>query len=73
MVARARSGGLVISFYREGLPPEHVYCQTGDLAWQHAVHLLARRETLQPSDILVVRRADEKIADEPPLVPEGEP
>jgi hypothetical protein len=71
MVARTKPADLVISFYRVGERPHHIYCQGGDRAWQHAVHLLARHDALQPGDMVICRSANEPVGDTRPPTPEG--
>ena len=47
-------GGLRVVFHRVGQEPEVMIAANGEVAWRHAVSLIAAREELQHGDVLKV-------------------
>jgi hypothetical protein len=61
MVARPRTGlkGFIVTFHRDGEPPEATPARDGVSAWRHAVNMLAKRDALRDGDKLTVTAAGE--------------
>jgi hypothetical protein len=55
--------GFIVAFHRQDEPVESIYARDGVHAWNHAIHLIVKREVLQAGDTLTVRAADD---DDPP-------
>jgi hypothetical protein len=61
MVARTQpyAGHLVVTFSRDGEPPETMIARDPANAWEHGIYMLSQRQELMHGDTLTVRRADE--------------
>jgi hypothetical protein len=58
-MARTRpQGELVVTFVRDGEPPESRHVRNGKEAWASAVSLIARHDELRHGDVLTVARSD---------------
>jgi hypothetical protein len=68
MVARTQPthGALIVVFTRDGDEPESLFAHTVQEAWGHALHLIAKRSSLQAGDTLQVLDA----AGDPEQLPE---
>jgi hypothetical protein len=51
--------GFIVAFRRQDEPVESIYARDGVHAWNHAIHLIVKREVLQAGDTLTVRAADD--------------
>jgi hypothetical protein len=53
------AGDLVVTFERDGEPPESMIARDPERAWAHAILLITQRSNLIHGDTLTVRRTDE--------------
>jgi hypothetical protein len=62
MVARVQthSGGLLITFFRDGEPPEVMPAPSGERAASTVIMMVASRVVLYPGDIVTVQRDDDR-------------
>jgi hypothetical protein len=73
MVARVQShsGGLLVSFFRDGEQPEIMPATSGERAASTAIMMIASRIVLYPGDTITVRRDDDQPEpDDQPDLPE---
>jgi hypothetical protein len=63
MVARVQShsGGLLVTFFRDGEQPETMPAQSGERAASTAIMMVASRIVLYPGDTITVRRDDDQM------------